>query len=70
MRLVANNRLGLLDSLVGLGEDELDVAGVGHVGVDLRHVSFSMFCPSDSEDPVNVRGRERGMCGGAAWGPG
>lgn len=25
----------LLDLLVGLGEDELNVAGVGHVGVDL-----------------------------------
>lgn len=29
----------LLDLLVGLGEDELDVAGVGHVGVDLARVS-------------------------------
>lgn len=27
---------GLLDLLVGLGEDELDVAGVGHVRVDLE----------------------------------
>jgi hypothetical protein len=36
--LVANNRLRLLDRLLGLGEDELDVAGVGHVRVDL--------CPS------------------------
>lgn len=27
--------LSLGNSLVGLGEDELDVAGVGHVGVDL-----------------------------------
>jgi hypothetical protein len=26
---------GLLDLLVSLGEDELNVAGVGHVGVDL-----------------------------------
>jgi hypothetical protein len=34
--LMANDRLGLLDSLLGLGEDELDVAGVRHVGVDLR----------------------------------
>jgi hypothetical protein len=33
--LIANDSLGLLDSLLGLGEDELDVAGVGHVGVDL-----------------------------------
>lgn len=27
---------GLLDRLVGLGEDELDVAGARHVGVDLE----------------------------------
>jgi hypothetical protein len=27
--------IGLLDDLLSLGEDELDVAGVGHVGVDL-----------------------------------
>jgi hypothetical protein len=33
--LVANNSLRLLDRLVGLGEDQLDVAGVRHVGVDL-----------------------------------
>lgn len=32
----------LLDLLIGLGEDELDVAGVGHVGVDLsRKISMS-----------------------------
>lgn len=29
---------GLLDNLGTLGEDELDVGGVGHVGVDLRAV--------------------------------
>lgn len=33
--LTANNGLGLLDDLLGLGKDELDVAGVRHVGVDL-----------------------------------
>lgn len=27
---------GLGDLLISLGEDELDVAGVGHVGVDLK----------------------------------
>jgi hypothetical protein len=35
MGLVADNRLRLLNSLISLGEDELDVARVGHVGVDL-----------------------------------
>ena len=29
------NGLGLLDNLLTLGQDELDVAGVGHVRVDL-----------------------------------
>ena len=33
--LTANDGLGLLDDLLALGEDELDVAGVGHVRVDL-----------------------------------
>ena len=37
--LTADNSLRLLDDLLGLGEDELDVAGVGHVGVDLDHTS-------------------------------
>lgn len=35
--LTADNSLGLLDDLLGLGQNELDVAGVGHVGVDLDH---------------------------------
>lgn len=35
-RLSGNNVRSLLDNFVGLGEDELDVARVGHVGVDLR----------------------------------
>ena len=34
-RLAANNGLGLLDDLLTLSEDQLDVAGVRHVGVDL-----------------------------------
>ena len=41
--VLANNGLRLLDGLLGLGEDELDVAGVGHVRVDLRQVSFVVF---------------------------
>lgn len=36
--LTGDNSLGLLDDLLGLGKDELDVAGVGHVGVDLDHI--------------------------------
>jgi hypothetical protein len=34
---------GLLDLLSSLGEDELDVAGVGHVGVDLERKKVSIF---------------------------
>lgn len=33
--LTASNLVGLLDNLLTLGQDELDVAGVRHVGVDL-----------------------------------
>lgn len=33
--LTANNSLRLLDNLLSLGEDKLNVAGVGHVRVDL-----------------------------------
>jgi len=32
--VATNNLVGLLDDLVTLGQDELDVAGVRHVGVD------------------------------------
>lgn len=38
--LLTDNGLGLGDGLLSLGEDKLDVAGVGHVGVDLPHVSL------------------------------
>jgi hypothetical protein len=33
--ITAGNLLGLLDNLLTLGQDELDVAGVRHVRVDL-----------------------------------
>ena len=33
--LLADNGLGLLDDLISLSEDHLNVAGVGHVRVDL-----------------------------------
>lgn len=42
--LATGDGLGLLDDLLALGEDELDVAGVGHVGVNLQCVSSSTFC--------------------------
>lgn len=34
--LATGNLVGLLDNLISLGEDELDVARVRHVGVDLE----------------------------------
>lgn len=40
--LATNYRLGLLDYLLSLGENQFDVAGVGHVWIDLAlHVSRS-----------------------------
>lgn len=59
----------LLDLLIGLGEDELDVAGVGHVGVDLKRklVQASKKKPAVKK---NVHDREHGKCGGDPWGPG
>ncbi len=67
--LLTDNSLGLLDGLLSLGEDELDVAGVRHVGVDLfRLVSQSLSVTSSTWD--HIRGREHGTSGGAAWGPG
>lgn len=41
--LAGNSNIGLLDDLLSLGEDELDVAGVGHVWVDLEWMSVSGF---------------------------
>jgi len=36
--LTANNRLGLLDNLLTLGQNQLNVAWVGHVWVDLKNM--------------------------------
>jgi hypothetical protein len=41
--LTLSNSIGLLDNLLTLGQDELDVAGVGHVRVD---TTVSTVCPS------------------------
>lgn len=40
MAVTAGDGVGLLDDLLVLGEDELDVAGVGHIGVDLGETSL------------------------------
>jgi len=41
--LALDNSIGLLDNLLTLGQDELDVARVGHVGVD---TTVGTVCPS------------------------
>jgi hypothetical protein len=55
----------LLDDFGTLGEDELDVGGVRHVGVDLDVLG---------SDTVQIRGyirdRGHGKCAFAAWAPG
>lgn len=66
---------GLLDLLIGLGEDKLDVAGVGHVGVDLEEKGQPSFFAEKKKKPkTNLRGnvhdREHGRCDGDPWGPG
>lgn len=38
--LAGDGKRALLDDLLALGEDELDVARVGHVGVDLGLLDF------------------------------
>lgn len=67
VRLAGNGLGGLLNNLLALGEDQLDVAWVGHVWVDLYQVSerrINVTCQ------VNVLYREHGMCGDAALVPG
>lgn len=61
---------GLLDLLGSLGEDKLDVAGVGHVGVDLERKGQHFWIHSTVNLWENVRDREHGKCGGDPWGPG
>lgn len=74
--LTTSNSLGLLDDLLSLGEDKLDVAGVGHVGVDLGHKMSAQLLIGPHSDfvgavlSVNVHDRGHGKFVGAAWGPG
>lgn len=63
---------GLLDLLGSLGEDELNVAGVGHVGVDLESERSAFLANTNSTVNLrrNVHDRGHGKCGGDPWGPG
>lgn len=47
--LAGNDGLGLLDNLLTLGKDELDVARVRHVGVDLNVGSVNFFSSPAAE---------------------
>jgi hypothetical protein len=64
MQKLAGRVVGLLDGLGGLGEDEFDVAGVGHVWVDLNLSADFNF------EESNVHDREHGTSCDAAWVPG
>lgn len=66
--LTGNSLGGLLNDLLALSEDHLNVAGVGHVRVDLESVSG--LEEGRCRGKVDIHDREHGMCGGAAWGPG
>ena len=46
----------LLDDFLGLGEDELDVARVGHVGVDLVSLVRLLSYPSRDESTYTTVG--------------
>jgi len=61
----------LLYDLLTLSEDQLDVARVRHVGVDLiAEVSMEscsvVYLSRADRGGLNVHGRERGKCVGAA----
>lgn len=66
--ITASNLLRLLHNLLALGQDQLDVAGVRHVWVDLElQVSRR---PGEGWVEGVLRDREHGMFVDAAWGPG
>ena len=67
-RRAIGNLVGLLNDLLALGEDELDVAGARHVGVDLE--TLVIWRNRAGESKEYVHGRGRGTSASAAWGPG
>ena len=71
-RLLALHDLGtLLHDLIFLGKDELNVAGVGHVGVDLCEsiVSVRLYIKRAVVEE-SLHDREHGKFGDVAWAPG
>lgn len=68
-RIFGDDVRSLLDNFVALGEDELDVARVGHVGVDLISLAGGNT-PFDTYGVGDVHDREHGRCVCDPWGPG
>lgn len=58
----------LLDDLLSLGQDELDVAGLGHEGVDLEKTKSANGTPPPMEG--DIHGRGHGRCVSGPWEPG
>lgn len=58
---------GLLDEFLTLGQDEFDVARVGHVGVDLDLLVPFFFFLQEVDD---IHDRGHGRCVSVPWGPG
>ena len=66
---------GLLDFFLTLGQDELDVARVSHVGVDLVEcqlatLPLSLYLLSFYPQGYHIHDREHGRCVSVPWGPG
>lgn len=70
--LASLNGLSLGNNLLALGKDQLDVAGVRHVWVDLERQldTCSTCCSQTDKTGGYLRDRVHGMCGGAALVPG
>lgn len=68
--LLALGNGALLDDFLTLGQDELDVARVGHVGVDLDEISRRWREGGGENWIHNIHDREHGRCVSVPWGPG
>lgn len=61
---------GLLDFFLTLGQDELDVARVGHVRVDLVECQLATLSLFMYPGLCHIHDREHGRCVSVPWGPG
>lgn len=67
----------LLDNFDAFGQNHFDVAGAGHVGVDLdrcqlrlMHTSVEIVALLEEKARSNVHDREHGKCVSGPWEPG